>query len=255
MEANILFVDDSRIKVDVCTRAIENELLNLMELPDIHIYKAYGYIDAVKIINSNDLNLIITDRMMPGIGHQGLGGDDLVKYIKSDKKSNIDVIVISGKNDDGVVKEMCEYEKQGVQYIKRADGEQADSQVLAAKVYNFYNNLKFNRNYMIDRDVNYGNVILNSALNTVSANDKTEPVTDNEFKALKLLIKNAFKQTFASFESINVLVYNDCNSIIDQSCKDRIAKIMQSLKTKLKKIDANIEIKSIRGKGYYVKCA
>jgi CheY-like chemotaxis protein/glycine cleavage system H lipoate-binding protein len=80
---NILVVDDEQIVLDSIRRHLRNEL-------DIEIFSAISVHDALDIIEEFDINIILTDLMMPDID-----GMEFLKIIQ-EKKPNILMIMITG---------------------------------------------------------------------------------------------------------------------------------------------------------------
>lgn len=82
---NVIIVDD------------EEEILELMEVylsnDGYNVLKASNGIDALKIINEEEIHLVILDIMMPGI-------DGLQVCMEIRKKYNIPIIMLSAKSQD-----------------------------------------------------------------------------------------------------------------------------------------------------------
>ena len=80
---NILTIDDSHF--------IRNVLKNILRSKDYNVFEASNVIDGKKIIENNDIHLILLDLIMPGID-----GMSFLETLKSDKNYyDIPVIVIS----------------------------------------------------------------------------------------------------------------------------------------------------------------
>ncbi len=82
---NILVVDDDKEIVDAIGIYLENEGYN--------IYKAFNGVEALKLVELNNIHLIIMDIMMPE-----LDGIKATMRIREDK--NIPVIMLSAKSED-----------------------------------------------------------------------------------------------------------------------------------------------------------
>ncbi|MGL5752317.1 MAG: response regulator transcription factor [Paraclostridium sp.] len=82
---NILVVDDDREIVDSIEIYLKNEGFN--------IFKAYNGIEALEILISNDIHLILMDIMMPKL-------DGIKATIKIREEKNIPIILVSAKSED-----------------------------------------------------------------------------------------------------------------------------------------------------------
>lgn len=83
---NILIIDDEKECCDSLQFFIEN-------IGKYRFFTAYDSIDALNIINKNNIDLVFTDVNMPT-----LNGVELTKIIKN-RKQDIEVVLISGKRD------------------------------------------------------------------------------------------------------------------------------------------------------------
>lgn len=79
---NILVVDDDYDMLEVLGRNLEAQ--------DFHTYKASAVLEAIDILKTTNIHLLITDLQMPGID-----GMELLKYV-SDHFPNIPKLVITG---------------------------------------------------------------------------------------------------------------------------------------------------------------
>ncbi|WP_373060078.1 sigma-54-dependent transcriptional regulator [Zunongwangia sp. H14] len=90
-KANILIVDDDYDMLELLQRQLQD--LNF------HSYKAASVVEAVTILKSNSVDLLITDLQMPGIG-----GMELIKYVE-EHFANVPKLVITGyPSIDGALK-------------------------------------------------------------------------------------------------------------------------------------------------------
>ncbi|MBU3109529.1 response regulator transcription factor [Clostridium gasigenes] len=83
--SNVLVVDDDKEIVDAIEIYLKNEGVN--------IFKAYDGLQALDILLSKDIHLIIMDIMMPKL-------DGLKATIKIREEKNIPIILISAKSED-----------------------------------------------------------------------------------------------------------------------------------------------------------
>ena len=249
MEIKILFVDDSEFKCDVCTGAIRRELMKNggLQDSDIRIFTANDYSSAVEIYEHNLINIVITDRMMPGIGDSTLGGDDLVMYLKQKAEKMPNIIVISGMQVDLASSTICSYEREGIQYVVRGSGELADSQILAAKVLNIVR-----KELSKNGTFKYKNFELTPNTGVIKYENKSTCISTLQAKLLTVIIEKTINGSIAEYEEIYNSIYPNEESGYDISAKERIAQIVSSIKKAMELITENITIKSSRGRGYYV---
>ena len=249
VEIKILFVDDSEFKCDVCTGAIRRELTKNGGLrdSDIRIYTANDYDSAVEIYEHNLINIVITDRMMPGKDGSALGGDDLVMYLKQRSYKLPNIIVISGMQVDLASNTICSYEREGIQYVVRGSGELADSQILAAKVLNIVR-----KELSKNGTFKYKNFELTPNTGVIRYEDKTTCISTLQTKLLSVIIEKTLNGSIAEYEEIYNSIYPNEENGYDISAKERIAQIVSSIKKAMELVTENITIKSSRGRGYYV---
>ncbi len=242
MEAHILFVDDKEIKLDICRKEITKQLESILPSEAIHFYPAYDYHQAVEEFNKNTINLVITDRMMPGKDDRGMGGDDLVNYLRNELNSLVPIIVISAKSDANIPNEQLEFEKRGIQYIQRGSAFESDSKALAGKAYHIFNTEK-----ALFGELNYKELYLDLNTSTISCNGKKETVTPYSGIVLKELILKKTQGTGLNYKEIfNALPHGE-----DEICDtDNIQKIVSNLRQSLKKIGTQVCVRSIRKTGY-----
>ena len=81
---NILVVDDDR--------EIVRSLSRLLELEGYRVYKAYHGVEALDILMSEQIHLILLDVMMPRL-------NGLSALMKIREKNNIPVIMLSAKTE------------------------------------------------------------------------------------------------------------------------------------------------------------
>lgn len=86
MTHTILVVDDEASLVDVLATVLEHH--------DYVVLKAYDGLDAVKVLQENQIDLVITDYMMPKFD-----GIALYHHVMSEKTSAIPIIMMSALPD------------------------------------------------------------------------------------------------------------------------------------------------------------
>lgn len=83
----ILLVDDSTIMRMVLT-------LNLKRLLRVNITEAVNGLDAIKKLKGGGFDLVLTDMNMPG-----LDGAGLIRYIRTELKSDVPIVIITTKGE------------------------------------------------------------------------------------------------------------------------------------------------------------
>lgn len=175
MKATILVVDDDKEIVEAISK--------LLELNDFNVVKAYDGIQALSVIKTNEIDLVILDVMMPN-----LDGMSTLKSLRQNK--NIPVIFLSAKTED--------YDKVlGLQlgaddYISKP----YNPQELVARVnatirrYMFLGSKQVEE---LDKDYIYktGDLILNTQTKEAIVDGENVKLTPKEYGILLLLIKNA----------------------------------------------------------------
>ncbi len=83
--ANILVCDDDREIVDAIEIYLQQE--------NFQVFKAYDGIEAIEVLNNNEIHLLVIDVMMPRL-------DGIHAIMKIREKSSIPIIVLSAKTED-----------------------------------------------------------------------------------------------------------------------------------------------------------
>lgn len=191
MKATVLVVDDDK--------EIVGAICKLLELNDFNTLRAYDGIEAIKIVEDNEVDLIILDIMMPN-----LDGMSTLKILRRTK--NIPVIILSAKSED--------YDKiLGLQvgaddYIVKP----YNPQILVAKVTATLRRYMFLGSKNIE-DLNSehlyktGDLILDTNTKEAIVDGDSIRLTPKEYGILLLLIKNA--GIVFSVEEIYSQVWNE----------------------------------------------
>lgn len=191
MKAKILVVDDDKQIVSAITK--------LLELNDFDVVCAYDGLEALKIVSSNELDLIILDVMMPK-----KDGMETLKELREDK--NIPVIMLSARTED--------YDKVlGLQlgaddYVSKP----YNPQVLVAKInatLRRYMFLGSKNNEILDDEYTYktGGLILDTKSKEAILDGESIKLTPKEYGILLLLMQN-LGMVF-SVEQIYTNVWNE----------------------------------------------
>lgn len=223
---NILVVDD------------EKEIVELIELyfrsSNYKIFKAYDGIEAINIIDKNDINLAIVDIMMPN-----LNGYSLIQNIRS--KLNIPIIVISAKVEG--YDKILALDMGADDYVtKPFDPLELVARVNAQirRVYG-YSNLP----EIEEKLIQVGDLKLDLEAFKLTKNNKEIPLTSTELKIVELFMKNPNKVFTKKnlFES----VWDEVYIAEDNAIMVQISKIRDKIEDTSKE---QKYIKTIRGIGY-----
>ena len=223
---NILVVDD------------EKEIVELIELyfrsSNYKIFKAYDGIEAINIIDKNDINLAIVDIMMPN-----LNGYSLIQNIRS--KLNIPIIVISAKVEG--YDKILALDMGADDYVtKPFDPLELVARVNAQirRVYG-YSNLP----EIEEKLIQVGDLKLDLEAFKLTKNNKEIPLTSTELKIVELFMKNPNKVFTKKnlFES----VWDEVYIAEDNAIMVQISKIRDKIEDTSKEPK---HIKTIRGIGY-----
>ncbi|MBS6508823.1 MAG: response regulator transcription factor [Paraclostridium bifermentans] len=223
---NILVVDDER------------EIVELIELyfrsSNYKIFKAYDGIEAINIIDKNDINLAIVDIMMPN-----LNGYSLIQNIRS--KLNIPIIVISAKVEG--YDKILALDMGADDYVtKPFDPLELVARVNAQirRVYGYSNSPEIE-----EKLIQVGDLKLDLEAFKLTKNNKEIPLTSTELKIVELFMKNPNKVFTKKnlFES----VWDEVYIAEDNAIMVQISKIRDKIEDTSKEPKY---IKTIRGIGY-----
>jgi DNA-binding response OmpR family regulator len=87
MAANILVVDDDD--------SFRSMIVTFLQIEDHYVDGAGGVKDAMELVQSNDYDVLIVDKNMPGLDGNREGGLDLLRYVHSQFLSS-EVIMMTG---------------------------------------------------------------------------------------------------------------------------------------------------------------
>ncbi len=219
----ILVVDDDK--------EIVGAVKKLLELNDFTVLTSYDGLEALRVVDENEIDLVILDNMMPK-----LDGMEFLKELRQSK--NIPVIVLSAKTED--------YDKVlGLQvgaddYVTKP----YNPQELVARVnatlrrYMFLGS-KNHQNLVDDEVYKNGDLILNINTKEAIVDGESIKLTAKEYGILLLLIKNS-GQVF-SVEQIYNNVWDD----------DAIVDVSNTVMVHIRRLRKKIEIDSKNAK--YIK--
>lgn len=99
MSYDILIVDDSLL-----TRVAIKRILDMIETDINHIYEAGNGIEALEVLDSNHIDLVLADLNMPQ-----MGGVELVNKMKEGKKhADVPVVIVSTESSTTRIEELLE---------------------------------------------------------------------------------------------------------------------------------------------------
>jgi two-component system chemotaxis response regulator CheY len=97
MASNILIVDDS-----VLTRTAIKRVINMIDVDVDEIYEASNGIEALEVLDNNNIALVLADLNMPQ-----MNGIELVHKMKEvDRHSSIPVVVVSTESSTTRIEEL-----------------------------------------------------------------------------------------------------------------------------------------------------
>lgn len=223
---NILVVDDEREIVELIELYFRNN--------NYKIFKAYDGIEAINIIDKNDVNLAIVDIMMPN-----LNGYSLIQNIRT--KLNIPIIVISAKVEG--YDKILALDMGADDYVtKPFDPLELLARVNAQirRVYGYSNSQEIDK-----KVIEIGDLKLDLEAFKLTKHDKEIQLTSTELKIVELFMKNPGKVFTKKnlFES----VWDEVYIAEDNAIMVQISKIRDKIEDSSKEPKY---IKTIRGIGY-----
>ncbi|OFI06712.1 transcriptional regulatory protein SrrA [Clostridium acetireducens DSM 10703] len=231
MQKSILIVDDDK------------EIVNLIEIYLINegykIYKSFNGEDALKIISSIDINLIILDIMMPKVD-----GIEVCKKVR--EKLNVPIIMLSAKNQDidkinGLLYGADDYMIKPFNPLELV----VRIKTIFRRIYEFDKNDKD----IIDKDtLVVGPVKIIKSTHKVTAYNKVINLTSTEFEILYLLASNPERVFSAEeiFERVWKQKYYQSNNTV----MAHISKLRDKLDNAL---DGEKLIHTVWGVGYKIE--
>ena len=184
---NVLVVDDE----DEIRDAIEIYLKS----EDINILKAKDGIDALELIEENDIHLIILDIMMPRM-------DGIKATFKIRESKNIPIIMLSAKSED--TDKILGLNVGADDYVTKP----FNPLELVARVRSQLRRyMSFGSGKESSDEINVRGVVLNKSTKTVEVDEEEVRLTAIEYKILELLMEN--KGRVFSIEEIYERVWNE----------------------------------------------
>ncbi len=206
---NVLVVDDDKEIVDSIELYLRNEGINIL--------KAYDGMQALDILVSNDIHLILMDIMMPKL-------DGIKATIKIREEKSIPIILVSAKSEDS--DKIIGLNIGADDYITKPFN---PLELIARVKSQLRRYLKWSNN----KDVNNSEVLKSGEL-TLNVNTKevfvegeSVKLTPIEFKILNLLLAN--KGQVFSIEHIYERVWKEDNLNADNTVSVHIRRIREKI--------------------------
>lgn len=224
---NILVVDDDRDIVESIAIFLANENYNIL--------KAYDGLQAIEILNDNEVHLMILDIMMPKL-------DGIKTLIKLRESKNIPVILLSAKSED--TDKIFGLAAGADDYITKP----FNPSELVARVksqirrYTMLGSIEKEKDEII-----IDGLCVNIRKKTVTVDGEDVRLTPIEFKILELLAKNRGK--VFSTEDVYRNVWNEENVVYDNTIAVHIRHIREKIEINPKEPKY---IKVVWGIGYKI---
>ena len=224
---NILVVDDDRDIVESIAIFLANENYNIL--------KAYDGLEAIEILNDNEVHLMILDIMMPKL-------DGIKTLIKLRESKNIPVILLSAKSEDA--DKIFGLAAGADDYITKP----FNPSELVARVksqirrYTMLGSIEKEKDEIIIEGL-----CVNVRKKTVTVDGEDVRLTPIEFKILELFAKNRGK--VFSTEDVYRNVWNEENVVYDNTIAVHIRHIREKIEINPKEPKY---IKVVWGIGYKI---
>lgn len=223
---NILICDDEK--------DIVNALKIYLANPDYRIFEAYNGLEALEIIEKEEIHLILLDIMMPQM-------DGITAMSKIRETSNIPIILLTAKSED--IDKILGLNVGADDYITKP----FNPLEVAARVNSQLRRYRrLGAETAVSEVYTLGGIELNDRNKTVTVDGEEVSLTPKEYEILKLLISNPDK--VYSPKSIYNLVWKEEHM---QGNDNTVAVHIRHLREKIE-IDSNNPryIKVIFGQGY-----
>ena len=218
---NILVVDDDR--------EIVRSLGKLLELEGYKVKKAYNGMEALDILMTEQIHLILLDVMMPK-----MNGLDVLKTVRS--QSSIPVIMLTAKGDD--IDRIIGLEMGADDYVPKP----CTPRELLARIHAILRRAQHsNEQNNAPNSISVSNVTLYPAKRQATIGDEPLELTSTEFNLLEVLMRHAGQ--VVSKETLSIEALDRKLAKFDRSIDVHISSIRHKLG------DASL-IQTVRGLGY-----
>lgn len=207
VQHNVLIVDDE----DEIRDAIEIYLKN----EEINVFKVRDGIDALEILEEQDIHLIVMDIMMPRM-------DGIKATFKIRESKNIPIIMLSAKSED--TDKILGLNIGADDYVTKP----FNMLELVARIKSQlrrYTNLGVYREN--SDEICVGGLILNKSTKLLKVDDEEVRLTPTEYKILELLMENSGR--VFSMEEIYEKVWKELSYNVDNTVAVHIRRIREKI--------------------------
>lgn len=213
MSICVLVVDDEPKIVEIITAYLKKEGYDVLS--------AFNGIEALKIFNSNNIDLVILDLMLPD-----LSGEKVCDEIR--KISEVPIVMLTAKVQEEEI--LKGFSLGSDDYITKP----FSPKILIARIKAVLSRIQDNRENIKDIvSFNDGDLIINTKTYEVKKNNNPVFLTLSEFKILKAFIENP-KKIFTRNELLDKIVLDEIeiyDRTIDSHIKNIRSKIEENTKS------------------------
>ncbi|SHH12403.1 DNA-binding response regulator, OmpR family, contains REC and winged-helix (wHTH) domain [Anaerosphaera aminiphila DSM 21120] len=228
MSYNILVCDDEKdivLAIEIYLKAESYE-----------VFKAYNGLEALKILEEEQIHLVIMDLMMPGM-------DGISTILKIREQKNIPIIILSAKSE--ITDKIIGLNVGADDYIVKP----FNAIELVARVNSVLRRFTTLGSAEIDKDVySIGRVTINDSSKEVLVDNVSVSLTPYEYKILLLLIRN--KSKVFSSDEIYKEVWEEEAHDVKKVISVHISHLRDKIEINPRKPDL---IKSVYGMGYKIE--
>ena len=231
-KTNILVVDDDR--------DIVKAIATLLEKEGYHIFKAYDGLEALDVIMSNDIHLMLIDVMMPRM-------DGLSAIMRIRQTKNIPIIVLSAKSED--TDKVLGLSVGADDYISKPYNPMELTARVRASLRRYMHFGTIAQSEESKKNViTIGGLELDTENKQLSVDGENVKLTATEYKILELLMRNPGK--VFSAENIYASVWNEEGYAVENTVMVHIRHIREKIEINPKEPRY---IKVVWGLGYKIE--
>jgi len=168
---NILVVDDEKEIVNAIEIYLKNEGMN--------VFKATDGLESLKLIENNDIHLILMDIMMPNM-------DGIEATFKIRESKNIPIIMLSAKSEDA--DKVLGLNIGADDYITKPFNPLELTARVKSQLRRYINFGNYKNN---EDEINVRGLVLNKKTKLVTVEDAEVRLTSIEYRILELLMENS----------------------------------------------------------------
>jgi len=229
-KATILVVDDDK--------EIANAIEKLLSFEGYQVVKAYDGMEALDLLITNNIQLILLDVMMPKL-------DGLSAILKIRETKNVPIIILSAKSEDS--DKILGLSMGADDYVSKP----FNPQELMARVKSHlrrYMQLGNMADISSTNQIVVGGIVLDTDTKQLLVDGEIIRLTAKEFKILELLMSNA--GIVFSAEKIYELVWNEAAFSIENTVMVHIRRIREKIEINPKEPNY---LKVVWGVGYKIE--